>query len=160
MASDSGASTTSLAIPTPTSQPVFKPKAAETGGKALPPGGNATPATGASAATTGAAASAVNVDTTGAAVISRTKSPPPPPPPPAANATAPRDLQVLVDQLNKYLNDSGRPNQYRVDTAGGARVIQEINPANGRVIGQFSADEFPALARGLGVSGLLFNGVA
>ncbi|MDE2348353.1 MAG: hypothetical protein KGL92_07615 [Gammaproteobacteria bacterium] len=66
----------------------------------------------------------------------------------------------MVDQLNKYLNDSGRPNQYRVDTAGGARVIQEINPANGRVIGQFSADEFPALARGLGVSGLLFNGLA
>ncbi len=66
----------------------------------------------------------------------------------------------MVEQLNKYLNDSGRPNQYRVDTTGGARVIQEINPANGQVVGQFSAEEFPALAQGLGVSGLLINGLA
>jgi hypothetical protein len=62
-----------------------------------------------------------------------------------------------VAQLNKYLNDSGRPNQYRVATSSGSQVIQEINPANGAVVGEFSAAEFPALAKGLGVPGILID---
>lgn len=36
-------------------------------------------------------------------------------------------------------------------------MIQQINPANGVVVGEFLASEFPALARSAGVSGLLFD---
>jgi uncharacterized FlaG/YvyC family protein len=66
------------------------------------------------------------------------------------------DVHNLVAQLNKVLNDSGRPDQFRVDPQSGA-TIQEVNPANGEVIAQFAASEFPALARSVGASGLLFD---
>jgi len=69
------------------------------------------------------------------------------------------NLQALVAQLNKYLNDSGRPDQYRVDPQSGS-MIQEINPANGAVIAEFAASEFPALARSVGASGLLVDSLA
>jgi hypothetical protein len=68
---------------------------------------------------------------------------------PAATRT---DSQALVDLLNKHLNDSGQPDQFRVDPASN-ELIQQINPANGAVIGQFSVEEFPALARSVGASG-------
>jgi hypothetical protein len=58
----------------------------------------------------------------------------------------------LVVQLNKHLNDSGRPDQFRVDP-GSDKVIQQINPANGEVVGEFLISEFPALARSVGVTG-------
>jgi hypothetical protein len=67
--------------------------------------------------------------------------------------------QTLVDQLNKYLNDSGRPDEFRVDPASG-KLIQQVNPANGAVLGEFSVDEFPALARSVGASGLLIDSLA
>jgi len=67
--------------------------------------------------------------------------------------------QTLVDQLNKYLNDSGRPDEFRVDPASG-KLIQQVNPANGVVLGEFSVDEFPALARSVGASGLLIDSLA
>ncbi len=70
------------------------------------------------------------------------------------------DPQVLVEQLNKFLNDSGRPDQFRLDPASGGKLIQQINPATGAVVGEFSATEFPALARGVGVSGLLVDRLA
>jgi uncharacterized iron-regulated membrane protein len=66
------------------------------------------------------------------------------------------DPQTQVDQLNKYLNDSGRPDEFRVDPASG-KLIQQVNPANGVVLGEFSVDEFPALARSVGASGLLID---
>jgi hypothetical protein len=69
------------------------------------------------------------------------------------------DLQALTAQLNKHLNDSGRPDQYRVDPQL-ATMIQEVNPATGAVIGEFSASEFPALARSVGASGLLVDSLA
>jgi hypothetical protein len=69
------------------------------------------------------------------------------------------DAQTLVDQLNKYLNDSGRPDEFRVDPASG-KLIQQVNPANGAVLGEFSVDEFPALARSVGASGLLIDSLA
>jgi hypothetical protein len=72
-------------------------------------------------------------------------------------ATNPVSVPALVALLNKYLNDSGRPNQYRVDPTSGGQTIQEINPSNGAVIGEFSVAEFPALARSLGVSGVLVD---
>jgi hypothetical protein len=68
-------------------------------------------------------------------------------------------LQSLIAQLNKYLNDSGRPDQYRVDPQS-ENTIQEVNPANGAVIGQFAASEFPALARSVGASGVLVDTLA
>ena len=83
---------------------------------------------------------------------------------PVAKTTPPvtqRDLGTFVNQLNKHLNDSGRPDQYRVDPQS-STTIQEINPANGEVIGEFSASEFPALARSAGAAatGLLVDSVA
>jgi hypothetical protein len=78
----------------------------------------------------------------------------PAPPPIAINKASP---QVLVAQLNKYLNDSGRPAQFRVDPASRGETIQEINPATGEVIGEFSVSQFPELARSLGISGVLVD---
>jgi hypothetical protein len=72
-------------------------------------------------------------------------------------AAAKPDLQAQVALLNKYLNESGRPDQFRVAAQAGASMIQEINPATGEVIAEYSAAEFPALARGLGVSGGLID---
>lgn len=75
------------------------------------------------------------------------------PQPAAPSRAAPRtDSQALVDLLNKNLNDSGQPDQFRVDPASN-ELIQQINPANGAVVGQFSIEEFPALARSIGASG-------
>jgi uncharacterized FlaG/YvyC family protein len=79
---------------------------------------------------------------------------------PAAAAKSEADLRALIARLNKALNDSGQPNQFRVDPTSGNKVIQEINPATGAVVGEYSTAEFPALARGLGVSGLVFDGHA
>ncbi len=71
--------------------------------------------------------------------------------------TSQAELPALVGKLNKYLNDSGRPTQFRVDPASSGKTIQEINPATGEVVGEFSAIEFPELAKSLGVSGVLVN---
>jgi hypothetical protein len=76
---------------------------------------------------------------------------------PQKAATNPVSVPALVALLNKYLNDSGRPNQFRVDPTSGGQTIQEINPSNGAVIGEFAVTEFPALARSLGVSGILVD---
>jgi hypothetical protein len=66
--------------------------------------------------------------------------------------TSPADsTEQLVAQLNKHLNISGRPDQYRVDPTG--KVIQQINPATGDVLGEFLISEFPALARSVGLAG-------
>jgi hypothetical protein len=67
------------------------------------------------------------------------------------------DLRALIAHLNRHFNDTGQPIQFRVDPASGNKVIQEINPATGAVVGEYSAAEFPALARGLGVSGLVVD---
>lgn len=72
-------------------------------------------------------------------------------------AEPPKEVQAQVALLNKYLNDSGKPDQFRVDPSSDNKLIQQINPANGEVIGEFSAAEFPALARSVGISGVLIN---
>jgi uncharacterized FlaG/YvyC family protein len=76
-----------------------------------------------------------------------------------AAATPPvgSQLQAQVALLNKYLNDSGRPDQFRVDPASNGKLIQQINPATGEVVGELPADEFEALARSVGISGVLLN---
>jgi len=67
-------------------------------------------------------------------------------------AAPPSAAQALVNLLNKNLNDSGQPDQFRVDPASN-QLIQQVNPANGVVVAQFSIEEFPALARSVGASG-------
>jgi hypothetical protein len=65
--------------------------------------------------------------------------------------------QAEVASLNKFLNDSGRAAQFRVDPNSGDKVIQEINPSNGEVVAEYSAAEFAELARSLGISGALVD---
>jgi cell division septation protein DedD len=75
---------------------------------------------------------------------------------PAANAAADTfSLQSKLAQLNKSLNDSGLPAQFRA-SADNAH-IEELNPVTGDVIAQYSAAEFPALARSVGISGATVN---
>jgi hypothetical protein len=62
-----------------------------------------------------------------------------------------------VALLNKYLNDSGQPNRYRVAPNTEEQFIQEINPATGDVIGEYPVSTFPALAKSLGLVGALVN---
>ena len=112
------------------------------GGNSLPPSGKTAPSPAASAPTAAANASYVAVSTVNKPPVQRSADP-----------------QLLVKQLNKYLNDSGRPDQYRVDPQS-ENTIQEVNPANGAVIGQFAASEFPALARSVGASGVLVDTLA
>lgn len=78
----------------------------------------------------------------------------PPPGKPAAPAPDPR-AQVAL--LNKYLNDSGKPEQFRLDPTSNGKVIQQVNPASGEVVGEFSVSEFPALARSMGISGVVVD---
>jgi hypothetical protein len=127
--------------------PVPQPTALQTtGGNFLPPSGKGDPS---SAVTIPSTSAPDNVRKNNAdAVTSK----------PAASDTA--SLQARVQYLNKYLNDSGRPNQFRVEPQSRGQTIQEINPANGEVIGEFAAAEFPALARSLGVSGALVDSQA
>ncbi len=75
----------------------------------------------------------------------------------AGPAAATADIQTQVTLLNKYLNDSGRPDQFRLDPSSDGKLIQQINPASGEVLGEFSADEFPALARSVGLSGAIVD---
>jgi hypothetical protein len=75
----------------------------------------------------------------------------------AAKAARRADAQAQVTILNKYLNDSGKPAQFRVDPTSGNKLIQEVNPANGEVIAEYSATEFAALARSVGISGAIVD---
>jgi hypothetical protein len=83
----------------------------------------------------------------------------------AAKATTPdlkapmqraSDPRAWAAELNKSLNDSGRPDQFRIDPSSEA-LIQQINPANGEVVGQFSSDEFEALSKSIGATGLFVD---
>jgi hypothetical protein len=75
---------------------------------------------------------------------------------PAAPAAAP-SLEAQVQLLNKYLNNSGKPDQFRVAPDSDDKLIQQINPANGDVIAEFPASEFAALARSVGISGVVVD---
>src|SRR5271170_7878178 len=71
----------------------------------------------------------------------------------SARLPAKSNLQSQVALLNKNLNDSGKPDQFRVAPSSDDKLIQEINPANGAVVAEYSASEFAELARSLGISG-------
>jgi uncharacterized FlaG/YvyC family protein len=74
-----------------------------------------------------------------------------------APALSGSQIQAQVALLNKYLNDSGRPDQFRVDPASNGKLIQQINPATGAVVGELPADEFQELARSVGISGVIVD---
>jgi hypothetical protein len=78
-------------------------------------------------------------------------------PAPAAPAAPATNVQAQVTLLNKYLNNSGKPDQFRVAPGSDDKLIQQINPANGEVIGEFPASEFAALARSVGISGVVLD---
>jgi hypothetical protein len=131
-------------------QPVQIPAVSLVHGSQAPtvkvPSGNTLPQSGNAAAT----AAAVKVSSAAKAAAQ------PKPPTPVRSS----DAQGQVAFLNKYLNDSGKPAQFRVDPTSGNKLIQEINPANGEVIAEYSATEFAALARSVGISGALVDGHA
>jgi hypothetical protein len=70
------------------------------------------------------------------------------------------DVQAQVALLNKFLNDSGKPSQFRVAPDSNSALIQEINPANGAVIADYPVIAFPALAKSLGISRALIDETA
>jgi uncharacterized FlaG/YvyC family protein len=122
-------------------------------GKVLPPGGTSTAPQSAVAIS-----KAIAPHTIASAKLAPTK--PPSTTPKATPADKPSDAQALVTQVNKSINESGRPDQFRLDTSTGTPVIQQINPTSGEVVGEYSEEEFPTLAQGLGVSGSLVDTLA
>jgi uncharacterized FlaG/YvyC family protein len=116
------------------------------GGNNVPQNGNGAASAATVATSTTAAIARANAQNQPSSVV--TKKP---------TATNKASVPELVQQLNKYLNDTGRANQFRIDPQSRDQTIQEINPANGAVIGEFSVAEFPLLARSLGVSGILVD---
>jgi hypothetical protein len=77
-------------------------------------------------------------------------------PRPGVFAASSRALHQVV-LLNKNLNDSGQPNRYRLAANAEGSLIQEINPATGEVIGEYSVSTFPTLAKSLGLVGSLID---
>jgi hypothetical protein len=80
-----------------------------------------------------------------------------PAPSAASAASAASHIRAQVALLNKHLNDSGKPDQFRVDPASDDKLIQQINPATGEVVGEFPTSEFAALARSVGISGVVVD---
>jgi hypothetical protein len=140
MASDGVAVNIPVTSPVQGSQAPTAARVQDVSGKVLPPSGNALTALPVDASAPSARPNENTVSTTN-----------------KASSAGTTDAQTLVAQLNKALNDSGRPDQYRVDPSSSDKMIQQINPANGAVVGEFLASEFPALARSVGVSGALFD---
>jgi hypothetical protein len=138
MVSEATSVTPSLAtiVPAVAPSPVAKVQAGGGSGSSLPAGGNPQQAA--------AAPSAPATSSAGAAQ-------------PSVDAA---DPQSIVAFLNKYLNDSGLPDRFRLDPTSGGKFIQEINPSSGAVVAEYAIAEFPALARGIGASGLLIDGLA
>ena len=68
-----------------------------------------------------------------------------------------RSAPTLAQLLNKFSNDSGLPAQYRVAPQSDDKIIQEVNPANGEVLGEFAVSEFPALAASIGLTSTLVD---
>lgn len=157
MASDG----TAVQIPVATTVSSLNGQSLPSSGRSTPPLPGATSATGnysaaanqAASASSGAASSAAAYAAASSSTGSSSATSSATSKTPVAQSS---DPQSLVQDLNKFLNQSGRPDQFRLDPADG-NLIQQINPTNGVVIGQFSVLEFPALARSVGVTGLLIN---
>lgn len=74
---------------------------------------------------------------------------------PKAPAPVKPEPWAQVAILNKFLNDSGKPAQFRASSNN--KQIEEINPANGEVVAQYPVEEFAELARSVGISGALVD---
>jgi len=138
MASDDNSAKIPNASPAHGSPPTVSHRPTSGSGKGLPPTGKVAPARLATESSTASATAATKIGTVK----------------PAASA----EPKGLVDQLNKHLNDSGLPDQFRLDPAG--NLIQQVNPSTGEVISELPVSEFPALARSVGASGLLLDTLA
>ncbi len=66
-------------------------------------------------------------------------------------------LAELADRIGHFLRESGRPVSFKVESAGGRPVIQEIDPDSGEVIAEITPENLMSLARGLGLSGSLID---
>src|SRR5260370_8147926 len=64
---------------------------------------------------------------------------------PAVHPKSAPDLNALLAQLNKYFRESGRPNQFRLDSSSGGKQIQKINPHPAQAAGQYSSPQFTFL---------------
>jgi uncharacterized FlaG/YvyC family protein len=166
MASDGSPGAISGASVVLSSQAAETTKFQAANGKILPQSGNAAALAAAAASSSAAntsqssnsvAAAASNAATAGTRSASSTSASNSTPAKSASSSSS--DPQALVDQINKYLNDSGRADQFRVDPDSD-KYIQQVNPASGAVVAEYSVAEFPALARSIGASGLLVDEVA
>jgi hypothetical protein len=132
--------------------------------KTQPPGGNVLPQSGNSALSAAVTAAPnshnpAQKPAPSGAVVAQPAAPAAQPPRDAKPAAKP-DPGKVAAALNKALNDSGRPDQFRLASASGEPVIEQINPATGAVIGQYSAAEFPALAASAEAGGSLVDSTA
>lgn len=74
-------------------------------------------------------------------------APRPPAPPPGREL---REMQAqIAEQLNRYLKDSGRSLEFRVDADAGATVITVRRADTGEVVRQFPSEEALSLMRRL-----------
>ncbi len=163
MASDGSPAAISSAGAVLSSQVSDPTKFQPAGGKTLPPSGNATAAAAASTSSNAAGvlqqsskSVVASTSATSTGTVSNSTSKPSQAKTTAASTS---DPQSLVDQINKSLNDSGRADQFRL-SPDSSQYIQQVNPSNGAVIAEYAVSEFPALARSIGVSGLLIDDVA
>jgi hypothetical protein len=139
-----------------TSTPAVEPIKFQQSGKSLPQSGNGAAAAAAAAALKVGTASQSSRAVAPAAGSAKYPSTSTNSSPPKAAPASSSDPQALVEQINKYLNNSGRADQFRVDPASD-KYIQQVNPASGAVIAEYSVAEFPALARSIGAAGLLVD---
>jgi hypothetical protein len=169
MASDGSPAAISGASAVQSSQAADTVKFQPASGKTLPCGGNPAAVAAATVASIAAAGNALPQSSstttqptftppaasssTGAASATVKSSPA------KSTAASNYDPQALVNQINKHLNDSGQADQFRLDP-NSEKFIQQINPASGAVVAQYSVSEFPALARSIGASGLLIDDIA
>jgi hypothetical protein len=163
MSSDANPITLSVTSLGQGSQAPTAAKVQVSGGTSLPAGGQFPSQTAAAVGTSNTTHKDLGASDAAAAATSASSKPKPA----AAQAQATSasvpvksaDVQAFVAQLNKHLNTTGRPDLYRVDPQSESN-IQEVNPANGEVVAQFAASEFPTLARSVGASGLLIDSLA
>ena len=66
-------------------------------------------------------------------------------------------VAVVIQHSGKALPPPGKPAQFRVAPDSNDKLIQEVNPANGEVLAEFPASEFAALARSVGISGVIVD---
>ncbi len=72
---------------------------------------------------------------------------------PLSRAENERELNELAQRASHYLRESGRAISFRVQSAAGRTVIQEVNPDTGEIIAELTSAQLLSLAHGLGLAG-------